>query len=87
MSIANGPNSGHSPVSSSCPPSGLLVAEATAVAFINCVAVRVAVEEERKVYRVVASTVAVCSIAVEAFDEATIEYDGGVVAIDDGVAS
>ena len=52
-----------------------------------CVAANVGAEEEREVYRVVASTVAICSMADEVVDTATKEEEGGVLAIDDAVAS
>ena len=51
-----------------------------------CVAARVGAEEEREVYRVVARTVAICSMAEEVVDDATVEDNGGVVAVDGAVA-
>jgi hypothetical protein len=51
-----------------------------------CVAANVGVEEEREVYRAVASTAAICSMADEVVDTATKE-EGVVLAIDDAVAS
>lgn len=52
-----------------------------------CVAARIGAEEEREVYNVVARTVAICSMAEEVVVKATVEDNGGVVAIDDAVAS
>jgi hypothetical protein len=52
-----------------------------------CVAANVGAGEEREVYRVVASTVVICSMTDEVVDAATEEEEGGVLAIDDAVAS
>ena len=63
------------------------VAEARLVVLYICVAANVGAGEEREVYRVVASTVAICSMTDEVVDAATEEEEGGVRAIDDAVAS
>jgi hypothetical protein len=65
----------------------LPVAEARPVVLTTCVAARIGAEEEREVYNVVARTVAICSMAEEVVEKATVGDNGGVVAMDDAVAS
>jgi hypothetical protein len=57
------------------------------VALAICDGAEVGTEEEREVYNVVVTTVAICSMVEEVVDNATVEDTGEGVAIDDGVAS
>jgi hypothetical protein len=61
--------------------------EARLVVVTICVAAKGGAEEEREEYNAVAITVAICSMAEEVVDEATVEDNGGVAVIDDAVAS